>query len=131
MKKIIIFSMLAGLGGCASAPQTPPATPVFFQPWSAALDQPALTTIATVAKAANAQPDAPVEVTGAADSVGDTQANEQLAQARAQAVANQLVADGVARERLRVDTVGEIKPKLVAPGTPVQADRRVLIRIGG
>lgn len=134
MKKLLILSVLAGLAGCAELEgpvgPPPPATPVFFQPFSAALDQPALTTIATIAKAANEQPDAPVTVIGAADSVGDPQANLYLSKTRAQVVADQLVADGVDRARLRIHARGEIRPTSEAPGGPVQAARRVLVEIG-
>ncbi len=135
MKKLLILSALAGLAGCASmdAPQgpPPPATPVFFQPWSAALDQPALNAIATAAKAANAQPDAQVTVIGAADSVGSVPANQYLSETRAQVVADQLVADGVAQERLVIHARGTIQPSMAPSGTPIQAARRVLIEIGG
>ncbi|MGE4481647.1 OmpA family protein [Acidocella sp.] len=112
-----------------SAP--PPATPVFFQPFSAALDQPALNAISTAAKAANAQPGAAVVVIGAADSVGSKLANKYLSETRAQVVADQLAADGVAQERLHIHATGMIAPSHDAPGTPVQGDRRVLIQIGG
>jgi outer membrane protein OmpA-like peptidoglycan-associated protein len=132
MKKILLLSMLAGLGGCAGEPQiTSPAIPVFFQPFSAALDQPALDTIASAAKTANAQPNVPVAVIGAADSVGSELANKYLSQTRAQVVADQLMADGVAQSRLRIHGRGIIQPTDGASGTPVQAARRVLIAIGG
>ena len=135
MKKLLVLSMLAGLGGCATmeAPNSPPppATPVFFQPFSAALDQPALNTIATVAKAANAQPGAPVVVTGTADSVGSVLANKYLSETRAQVVADQLAADGVDQARLQIHAIGIVQPSHEAPGTPVQGDRRVLIQIDG
>ncbi len=134
MRKLLLVSMLAVLGGCASldAPQgpPPPATPVFFQPFSAALDQPALDAIASVAKAANAQPDMPVKVIGAADSVGSALANKYLSETRAQVVADQLAADGVAQDRLRVHARGTIQSVQVASGAPAQAARRVLIIIG-
>ncbi|HTQ72641.1 MAG TPA: OmpA family protein [Acidocella sp.] len=134
MKKLLFVSLLAGLGGCASlqAPPgpPPPASPVFFQPFSAAFDQPALVTIASVAKAANAQPDEPVTVIGAADSVGGALANKYLSETRAQVVADQLVADGVAQDRLRIHARGTIQSAQVAPGAPAQAARRVLIIIG-
>ncbi|SHE46143.1 OmpA family protein [Acidocella aminolytica] len=135
MKKLLAFSMLVGLGGCASmgAPPSPlpPATPVFFQPFSAALDQAALNAIATAAKAASAQPNAPVVVVGAADSVGSKLANKYLSETRAQVVADQLVADGVAQDRLHIHAEGMIYPKTETPGTPAQGARRVLIQIGG
>lgn len=134
MKKFLILSALAGLAGCANldAPQgpPPPATPVFFQPFSAALDQPALDTIATVAKAANEKPTAPVTVIGAADSVGSVKANGYLSQTRAQVVADQLVADGVDQSRLIVRGKGIVQPSYAASGTAAQVARRVTIEIG-
>ena len=135
MKKLLILGVLAGLGGCAAleppAGTPTPATPVFFQPFSAALDQPALNNIASAAKAANAQPDVPVTVIGSADSVGSAKANKYLSETRAQVVADQLAADGVAQDRLRIHARGIIQPTIEASGTPVQAARRVLIEIGG
>ncbi len=142
MRKILMFSLLsclAGpLAGCDSMMQsmgmgsppvpTTPDTPIFFQPWSANLDQPALATIATAAKAANEEPNAPVVVTGAADTVGGSKANLFLSHARAQVVADQLKADGVASSRITTKAVGETN----APGAPggyQQFSRRVLIRI--
>ncbi len=142
MRKILMFSLLscmAGpLAGCDSMMQsvglegppvpTTPDTPVFFQPWSANLDQPALTTIATAAKAANELPNAPILVTGAADTVGGSKSNMFLSHARAQVVADQLAADGVAASRITTRAVGETR----APGQPggyQQFSRRVLIRI--
>lgn len=135
MKKLLILGILAGLGGCASmlAPSGPPlsTTPVFFQSFSAALDQSALDSIAGAAKAAAANPDAPVTVVGAADSVGSAKANQYLSETRAQVVADQLVSDGVAQDRLRIHARGTIQPTFAASGTPVQGARRVLIEIGG
>jgi outer membrane protein OmpA-like peptidoglycan-associated protein len=132
MKKILFLSVLAGLGGCANTPRiTSPAIPVFFQPFSAALDQPALDTIASAAKTASAQPNYRVVVIGAADSVGSELANKYLSQTRAQVVADQLVADGVAQSRLRIYGRGMIQPTDGTPGTPVQGARRVLIAVGG
>ncbi len=107
---------------------TSPATPVFFQPFSAALDQPALTIIAAAAKAANAEPDAPITVTGAADSVGGSKANELLSETRAQVVADALVSDGVAQSRITVTGIGEATTPTT--GAAAQFSRRALIQIG-
>ncbi len=139
MDKFLVISMLAGIlgvfSGCATlsppaqtGPETP-ATVVFFQPFSAALDAPALAAIATAASQANAAPDQPVLVTGAADTVGSKKANALLSRTRAQVVADTLEADGVAPSRIRVKGIGET----TAPGTnlPGQFDRRALIQIGG
>jgi len=132
MRNILAIGTILALGGCAqlnpfAGPPVPmtPDTPVFFQPLSATLDQPAQDTIAQAAKAANELPNDTVTVIGAADSIGTTQANETLSKARAQAVAAQLEADGVAPSRVRALGVGETG----ALGGSMQAARRVLIRI--
>ena len=142
MQKLLMISLLCGsavsLTGCAGMLQnfpgmgppaaTAPATPVFFQPFSAALDQPALNNITSAAKAANAQPQARVIVVGAADTVGSAPANKYLSETRAQVVADALVADGVAQDRIHTRAIGETALSLPA-NTPAQFSRRVLIRI--
>ena len=134
MKKILMISLLSVVAGCASPASmsentvNAPAMPVFFQSFSAALDDSATMSIATAAKAANARPDATVYVTGAADSVGSPLANEYLSETRAQVVADALVADGVAPGRIRTHAVG-ITSAPVPVGTPAQSARRVLIQI--
>ncbi len=139
MRKFLVISMLCAvagpLAGCADFPglgggqgATSPATPVFFQPFSAALDQPALTVIAAAAKAANAEPGVPVKVTGAADSVGGSKANELLSETRAQVVADALVTDGVAQSRITVTGIGEATTPTT--GAAAQFSRRALIQIG-
>jgi outer membrane protein OmpA-like peptidoglycan-associated protein len=131
MRQIMVIGGILALGGCAlnpfAGPPVPmtPDTPVFFQPLSTALDQPAQDTIAEAAKAADELPNNNITVIGAADSVGTTQANVALSKARAKAVAAQLEADGVAASRIRAVGVGETG----APGNTTQAARRVLIRI--
>ncbi len=132
MRKILGLGLVLAVGGCAqlnpfSGPPVPmtPDTPIFFQPLSAALDQPALDTIAQAAKAASELPNDRVTIIGAADSVGPSQANEALSKARAQAVAAQLEADGVAPSRIHALGVGETG----APGNTMQAARRALIHI--
>jgi outer membrane protein OmpA-like peptidoglycan-associated protein len=135
MKKFLMISVLCGLAGCASLPfggpraASTPATPVFFQPFSAALDAPALTTIASVAQEAKEKPGTRVTVTGAADSVGSSKANKDLSQTRAQVVADALVSDGVAPGRIHTRAIG-IAPSHAAYGTPAQYARRALIQVG-
>jgi outer membrane protein OmpA-like peptidoglycan-associated protein len=108
----------------------PAAYPVFFQPWSAAIDANAGSTISIAAKAAQASPDAPVVVTGSADTVGSEAANKDLAQTRAQVVADALVADGVATSRVAVVSAGEVSSPGTAAGSFAQFSRRVLIQVG-
>ena len=137
MKKFLAIGALGGLVGCASVPgMSPPdpampGAPVFFQPFSAALDQPALATIASTAKAAEAQPTATVYVTAAADPVGSVLANKYLSETRAQVVADQLVADGVATERVHTRAIGIASAPMGEGGGAAQVSRRALIQVGG
>ena len=152
MRNRLILSLLAMVGGpllgcgalagCAMTPQhaslqtpppipTPPDTPVFFQEWSAALDPAALATIATTATAANKLPNAPILITGSADTIGSARANIDLSKTRAQVVADQMVADGVARRRITTKATGETAAPAQIPGMPAQFSRRVMIRIEG
>jgi outer membrane protein OmpA-like peptidoglycan-associated protein len=134
MRRILCIGILAGLTACAATtPQgpLPPAVPVFFQPWSAALDNNALSAIASAAQGAKAMPEADVSVTGAADSQGSQQANIYLSKTRAQVVADQLAADGVDPSRIRVHGVGIVPATGVPDGTPAQFARRVVIQVGG
>lgn len=135
MKRILSIAMLTTLASCAATTTTspaslPPATPVFFEPWSAALDGHALSSIAAAAQQAQATPTARVVVTGAADSTGSATANKYISETRAQQVADQLVADGVARERIKVHAVGVVSAAPIPDGTPAQFSRRVLIQVG-
>jgi len=132
MRRLLILGALLALAGCAtSAPPplatTAPATPVFFQPFSAALDQPALAAIAAAATAASERPDAKIIVLGAADAGGNTEANILLSKTRARVVADQLVADGVGPSRIHARGIGEQS----AMEASAQSARRVLIRIEG
>ena len=132
MKRILGIAMLAALSSCATQPQgpLPPAVPVFFEPWSAALDDHALSAIAAAAQQAKASPGLEVVVTGAADSTGSSTANRYISKTRAQVVADQLTADGVDPADIKVIGVGTV----AAPtqnSTPAQYARRVLIQVGG
>jgi len=133
MKRILCMTVIAALAGCA-APQPqgplPPATPVFFEPWSASLDSHALSAIASAAQAAQATPTAPISVIGAADSTGSAQANKYISETRAQVVSDQLVADGVASNRITVHGAGTVSAPVPA-GAPAQYSRRVIIQLGG
>jgi outer membrane protein OmpA-like peptidoglycan-associated protein len=124
------FAIFATLGASAFA-QTPTSSyPVFFQPWSAALDANASSTIAIAAKTAAANPTYPVIVTGSADTVGGAQANKDMGLTRAQVVADALAADGVAESRIAVVSTGSISSPGTATGSYAQFSRRVLIQVG-
>ncbi|OYV24438.1 MAG: hypothetical protein B7W99_02335 [Rhodospirillales bacterium 20-58-10] len=131
MRKILALAALCGVTGCALLPfgnpplPTTPATPVFFQPLSSALDPAALTTIATAAKVAAEEPNAKIIVAGAADNTGDTSDNEALSRARAKHVSDQLAADGVDKTRITAYGIGQTGTL----GDMSQYSRRVLIKI--
>lgn len=123
----VLGLVLAGVAGCATAPGAVPAAParvVFFTPWSADLDAPAQAIVADAARAAQAAPGRPVLVESYASPVGSPQANLTLSKLRAQHVADGLVQDGVARERL------VLRPRGETPGNPDIESRRVVIEIG-
>ncbi len=133
MRKITALLAFAGLLRLAatSFAATPDANyPVFFQPWSAAIDSHGASTIAIAAKAALAHPKDPVIVTGSADTVGGAAANQDIAQTRAQVVADALVADGVPRSRIATVATGALSAPGTAPGSYAQFSRRVLIKVG-
>ena len=129
MRRLPMLMLLAGLGGCAApAPQAggaPQRYFVFFQQWSAALDDSANQVIGAAAAQAKAQPGAPVRVVGYADPTGSAQANIQLSQLRAQVVADGLATDGIGPARIARSARGATSFE----GTS-QESRRVEIDVG-
>ncbi|MDE2515992.1 MAG: OmpA family protein [Rhodospirillales bacterium] len=95
----------------AAAQQSVPtqSVVVFFKEWSAALDAHAKQAIARAASWAKAHPHVTIQVTGYADPTGGRRANILMSELRAQVVADQLVADGVAGDRLRQNGEGAVK----------------------
>ncbi|WP_077036660.1 OmpA family protein [Pelomonas sp. KK5] len=77
-----------------------------------------------------AQPAGELVVIGHTDNVGSDDANDQLALDRATVVADQLVARGVARERISVQARGMREPLVqVPPQTAEARNRRVEIKL--
>ena len=99
---IAVLCAAASVGRAAE----PARTVVYFSSWSALVDKPAHDEIAAVAAAAKAQPAQRIALTGYASTVGSLAANTLLAQLRAQIVLDELVADGVAPERIMLRSVG-------------------------
>lgn len=128
---VMSFVAIANLAGSVPAATAGPRSfAVFFQPWSAAISETASHTIAAAAKAASADPAAPVTVIGAADTVGSALANKYMSETRAQVVLDALVADGVAASRIEVSAIGAANAPGAAPGSYAQYSRRVLVQVG-
>jgi outer membrane protein OmpA-like peptidoglycan-associated protein len=128
---LLVASLLSGLAACTTGPMsaggsTAQPTVVFFTADSAALDEPARAIIRKVAEAARANPSAPVQVRGfAAPDTGSPAFNSILSRARAQNVADGLVAAGVPQRRVRIESRGAVPFEMM----PTEA-RRVEIVIG-
>ena len=114
-------------GGEARARQR--AIPVvFFTEESAAMGPEARAVIAEAAERARARPGVPVAVRGfaASDNASSPAFSRTLAEARAQNVADALMAGGVSRDRIRVQPRGPVPFEMMQ----VEA-RRVEIHVGG
>ena len=119
---LLAILLSPGLAHAADAPQK---FVVFFQQWSAALDDSAQDVITHAADLAKAQPTAVVHVNGFADPTGSKRANELLTDLRAQMVADQLQTDGIDPKRIRQRGHGSVQYALTS-----QESRRVEISIG-
>jgi outer membrane protein OmpA-like peptidoglycan-associated protein len=125
-RSFLSLPLCLSLVPCACTSTEPPRRVVFFSPNSAAVDDPARTIIQEASAAAKANPSARVLVLGfASPETGTVESNKALAQARAQTVADGLVAAGVPQARIHVEPWGAIAYGL----TPMES-RRVEIVIG-
>lgn len=106
---VVVFSLLA-LAGCMAPVLTqsgrPLRYPLYFQEWSSQLDDEGREVVRLAALYANSHPLAEVTVNGFAAPDGPKLANDDLARARAQVVADTLVSDGVAANRIKRDSEG-------------------------
>ncbi len=98
---------------------------VYFTPWKSDLDAPAQQVVARVAELARQQPGATVMIHGYASPVGTASADMKLSAQRAQTVADTLVADGVAPQRIARVAEGRINYAL-----DTIESRRVEITLG-
>ena len=99
---VLLLALPIALGGCAYFRSKPPTYVVFFEQGAVTLDDPARSAVADAARGANAAPSLPVTISsyvGASAGPGSTEVAR--AQQRTEAVASQLVADGVRADRLR------------------------------
>jgi outer membrane protein OmpA-like peptidoglycan-associated protein len=119
--RLVALMLLSLLTGTAYAQQSP-AYVVFFQEWSAALDDSAQGVIGNAAAWAKAHPNTIVQVVGSADPTGSRAANILLSELRAQVVVDQLAADGIDTQRVAQTGTGSIQFTLTS-----QESRRVTI----
>jgi len=124
MRFLPLWLLLVSTACSLLAPSNGPYL-VYFQQRSAQLDAPARSLIAEAAQRASAEPAAQVTVAGYTDSAGSPPADVALSQQRAQVVADALIADGVAANRIARTGRGQ------TGGDPGVASRRVEITIGG
>ena len=122
---LFLLLTMAALGANAADPPTQKFV-VFFQEWSAAIDEPAQTVVKQAAAFAKANAGKPVRVNGFADPTGSKQANTLMSDLRAQVVADLLVSDGVDAKRIRQRGRGPVQFALSS-----QESRRVEISVGG
>ncbi len=132
MRRRYLFAALPLLGlaacqtpGTASRPAS--RTVVYFTADSAALDENATALVEDVAERAKTMRSAPVRVRGfaAPDATSSPAFNRSLAEARTRIVADQLVASGVDRTRIRLQPRGAVPFEQMAIES-----RRVEILIG-
>jgi outer membrane protein OmpA-like peptidoglycan-associated protein len=126
MRRLMLLGVLfAALGACSLFDPPGQRYLVFFQEWSASLDDGGQAAVTAAAGWANQHPDAPVTVIGFADPEGSPQANRDLSRTRAQVVADQLATDGVAPARITVRSAGSVDYTMDS-----QESRRVIITLG-
>jgi outer membrane protein OmpA-like peptidoglycan-associated protein len=89
-----------------AAPANPRAFPIFFEAWSANIDEPAMGGLDRLAELAKANPRERLLVVGFADPRGTREANVILSRLRATLVRDTLVEKGVPANRIRVEYRG-------------------------
>jgi len=125
MRRLWVLGLLLAIGACAAPPPASQVLVVYFQEWSADLDDSAQAILKSAATWANSHPAASVAVIGYADPEGSPQANRDISSARARVVADTLVADGVPAPRVSVTAHGAIDFAMSS-----QESRRVTISLG-
>jgi outer membrane protein OmpA-like peptidoglycan-associated protein len=127
MRRLGLLFLLVYAATVPARAADPPAQKfvVFFQEWSAAIDDPAQDVIRQAAEWVGSHPGNFARVNGFASTIGSRQANVLLADLRAQVVVDQLLSDGVNAKRIQQRGHGPVTFAL----TP-QESRRVEISIG-
>ena len=121
---ILFLVLCVATGSARAADPSPQKFVVFFQEWSAALDDSAQAVIAHAADWVKSHPGNVAHVNGFADPTGSKRANELLSDLRAQMVVDQLQADGIDPKTIRQRGHGSVQFALTS-----QESRRVEISI--
>ena|SRR4051812_2290047 len=122
---ILLLLSCAAAASARAADAPAPKFVVYFQEWSAALDDPALSVVAQAAEWMKSHRGDVASVNGFADPVGSKRANTLLSDLRAQIVVDQLQTDGVDPKRIRQRGHGSVRFALTS-----QESRRVEISTG-
>lgn len=121
---LLLVALLAACGTLGIGAKQPQVV-IFFQAFSADLDEAAKKSIGRAADWAKQHPDAPLLVIGYASSDGTAQGNKDIARLRAEIVSDTLIADGVAPVRIHRRALGAVDYRL-----DPQETRRVEIALG-
>lgn len=121
---LVCLLLCAATGGVRADDAQAQKFVVFFQEWSAAIDDSAQTVITHAADWAKAHPGNVAHVNGFADPTGSREANILLSELRAQVVVDQLQTDGVDAGRIQQQGHGSVQFALTS-----QESRRVEITI--
>jgi outer membrane protein OmpA-like peptidoglycan-associated protein len=119
------FLVLASLAGCSWVSDSRKYS-VYFEPYSAELNQQAHDTIAAAASFAQSHPAQPIAIDGFSAPPDPNQDVDGLSAKRAETVKQALVIDGVSPNRITTSANGVADPK----NLPTVAVRRVDVSVG-
>ena len=123
LRGVLVLALLCGACSYGDEADLRSDFVVFYAGGSTTLDATASATIARAARGAERARSFGVVVAGYADDPGAAEANQIQSRIRAQLVADALVRDGVARDRVT------LMPRRALGGDPALESRRVDIRI--
>jgi outer membrane protein OmpA-like peptidoglycan-associated protein len=121
---LLLLLLCAATGSVRAADAPVQKLVVFFQEWSAAIDDSAQSVISQAAEWVKSHPGTIAHVSGFADPTGSKQANILMSELRAQVVVDQLQSDGVDPKRVQQQGHGSVQFALSS-----QESRRVEISI--
>jgi outer membrane protein OmpA-like peptidoglycan-associated protein len=108
MSRWFVLGLFVLLAGCGLFGAKGQRSVVFFQEWSAALDDEGKGAVVAAAVWARDHPEQLVTVSGFADPEGTPQANKDISRLRAQVVSDLLMANGVPQSRIQNKAIGSV-----------------------